>query len=307
MFRKISPAFLPALAAPILIGIGGLLLFAGAGRGSSSSGSSAQLAAQAYALAYAGDPSGDVPSCPSLMFFGVRGSGENGETDSRYGGYGKTIWSLKQDMQPIVHGMEPFPIGYPAIAVPVQQVLEVLFGSTFVQVVAAEELYTYETRYNASVTAGVAQLLTEYNVYERACRGHRVMFAGYSQGADVIYQAYKLLPPGQQQHVIMASFGDPHFDSYDTFVDQGSFTKGLLSILPYWWASDEVHTFPYSDGSHVHSWCLHGDGVCNYSFGNMVGALPPPPFSSSYPHYHYMDVYTAEAAQWAYGVWKNMA
>lgn len=101
---------------------------------------------------------------------------------------------------------------------------------------------------------------------------------------------------------ILANFGDPHFDSYDNFVDQGNFTRGLDSILPHWWLSDTVHTFPYSDGSHVHSWCLHGDGICNYSLGNMIGAL-----LGSYPHYHYMDKYTASAAKWAYGVWKSMS
>jgi hypothetical protein len=283
----------------IMIGIGALVLFAGTGRGSSRSGSNVQFTAQGFAQAYAGGPSGDAPSCPSLMFFGVRGSGEQG---SDHGGYGSTIWSLNQDMQGMVHGMQSFAIGYPAIAVPIQQIEEILFGNAFVAIAAAQQLFTYESRYNASVTAGVGQLLADYNAYERACRGGKVMFAGYSQGADVIYQAYKLLPRGQRQHVIMASFGDPHFNSYDTFVDQGNFTRGRLSILPYWWARDVVHTFPYSDGSHVHSWCLHGDGVCNYSFGNMVGGLLP-----SYPHYHYMDSYTAEAAKWAYDVWKNLA
>jgi hypothetical protein len=192
-------------------------------------------------------------------------------------------------------------IDYPAIDVPIRQffVAALPLGSPITHAIALYELGTYHRNYNNSVKAGVSSLLAAYNKYQRNCPGrHLVMFAGYSQGADVTVKAYDSLPRAKQAQIIMANFGDPHFNELDSDVDQGDFDHSLQAIMPHWWG-EIAHYFPYYDGSHVHSWCLNGDTICNYSWPNLRHCA-----TSACPHYHYVDTGdTSEAARWAYQTW----
>jgi hypothetical protein len=301
VLRKISSALLAVLAVLVIIGAGGFVVVGATGIGSSSSRSNAQLTGEDAAVAPSGTyPSGSVPpACPPLRFFGVRGSGEHVR-------YGNTIGSLDGLMRGLIPNMKDSWIDYPAVDVPFVDYIgwySTLRVSpnpwTQAAITAAHLVFTarlkgYQPRYDNSVTAGVGELLAEYNAYERKCSGHPVMFGGYSQGADVAAQAYDVLPRGARQHVILTLFGDPHFN------------PGLKAVmvgaeLPYL-RGDPPHSFLSADASHVRSWCLKGDPICNYSLTNLLGCGDP----WSCAHYHYMDAYTADAARWAYNAWKKL-
>jgi hypothetical protein len=296
VLKKTGSALMAVLGVLFIVGTGCFVVVAATGIGTSPSAFSAKLTGEAVAQnPYGTDPSGG-PACPPLRFFGVRGSGE-------HSGYGSTIGALESSLHGLIPAMSDSPIDYPAIDVPIQQFIDIAspLSSGITRLRAATKLRAYHSSYQHSVTAGVGSLLAAYNAYQRKCPGYPVMFAGYSQGADVTVQAYDLLPRAKKSRVIMANFGDPHFNQLDNFIDQGSFNHALQAIMPHFWG-EEPHFFPYFDRSHVHSWCLHGDTICNYSLANLIGCA-----SKACPHYHYMDQYTSDAARWAHQAWTQLS
>ena len=156
----------------------------------------------------------------------------------------------------------------------------------------------YHGSYTNSLTAGLGALLAAYNGYERKCPGSPVMFAGYSQGADVTTQAYDTLPSSAKAHVILVNFGDPHFDATENRVEHGPYSN-LPGILMYWWG-DPAHSFTASDSSHVGSWCAAGDLVCNWSWTNAATG------GVSVHEHEYPLQYTGLAASWAYNALKKL-
>jgi Cutinase len=247
-------------------------------------------------------PPTSIHGCPPLKFFGVRGTGE-------HSGYGPTIWSLEQDMKAKVPGMKAIAIDYPAIDIPLPTASEIAEASpaflgdeTGLALAAAQYGYTltrYHSGYYNSLTAGLGELLAQYNAYERKCPGTPVMFAGYSQGADVTTAAYEILRSSAKRHVILVNFGDPHFDEVENWVEHGGYSDKLQAILVHWWG-DPAHSFTSSDRSHVGSWCAAGDLVCNWSWANVLSG------GIGIHEHDYVSQYTGAAASWAYNAWKNL-
>ena len=102
-------------------------------------------------------------SCPSVKFFGVRGSGETDAYGIPIGAFAAEL-AYRLTQTGVSYGAEP--IDYPAIAVGY----------------AAQE---YGTAYTNSVTAEEKQLETALISFWHDCPGHKVILAGYSQGAHV--------------------------------------------------------------------------------------------------------------------------
>lgn len=242
-------------------------------------------------------PSGSSAGCPPLKFFGVRGSGE-------HRGYGSTIGPEEQELKKSLHAMAEDAINYPAIDVPIPDVIRyaysIINANAIGVAIAQYELDVYHSAYNNSVTAGVGSLLGAYNAYQRSCPGGPAVFAGYSQGADVVAQAYSALPAAKQRSVLVTLFGDPHFNPGERTIDQGNFNPSYKAILVSIWG-DAPHSFSTADNGTVRSWCLKGDAVCNFTLQGILGGL-----SSSFPHFHYMDSDTKLAAQWVYRSWRQL-
>ena len=133
-----------------------------------------------------------LPTCPSLQFFGVRGSGE---TTSDGDGYGTTVQGFEQTLATLVPGLSATPIDYPAVPV----------GYTGI-------LY-YKNTYKNSVAAGENALQTALIVFRSKCPRTYVMLAGYSQGAQVAGDVADTLTKAQRAHIAaVALFGDPRFN-----------------------------------------------------------------------------------------------
>jgi len=306
LIKKIGTALL-AMTLPLAAGS---FLLVASGLWPSTSAFHAQLSGEAVSAAVSGSPSGSdsappgiAPGCYPLQVFAVRGSGEHFE-------YGTTVGSFVARLKQLVPAMHATYVDYPAIDVPIGQFIRLVTGNAFTVVDAAEQLIAYHRDYQASVEAGEAELLAKFNAYNRHCNNYPVVFAGYSQGADVTTWAFNILTP--QYRIIMANFGDPHFNPYETTVnqgtyyqlnpaytdiDEGSYNPALQAILVHFWGDAPHHIQPGLGV--VHSWCVHGDPVCNYDVSNVLGCA-----TSACPHYHYMDSYTAAAARWAYQEWR---
>jgi Cutinase len=225
------------------------------------------------------DPSGSVPACPPLMFFGIRGSGESA---TQYGGYGQTIQSMKNYLQGLVPGMESESISYPAIAV-----------------LAWDNLYKID--YENSVSNGVATAMTDYVKFELTCPQTPIVLAGYSQGVDVAYQVASLLPEAARSHVIIVGFGDPHFNPGQSWADAGNYYKAFYGILVTVW-DEQPHMWPDSYAPHLRSWCLHGDDICNATGLRVATCL----VSCTHETGYISSGYTRDAASWAYDEWKKL-
>ncbi len=220
-------------------------------------------------------------TCPSLRMFGVRGSGEGPKDDQ---GYGATIWAFKTELQHWVGGVQSSAINYPAISV---------------------EWYNpwYRTSYNGSVIDGVVTLLNAYVDYEHQCPGGRVVFAGYSQGADVVNRVWHDLSSQEQSRVILVTFGDPHFNPREPWADNGTYNPKLQAVLVHFWRDPPV-SFPR--GSRVQEYCSDGDPVCNYSAAWGAACVVSLIDNQCLHITVYRDVYAADGAFWAYQQWQKM-
>ena len=289
MKNKIPTALL-ALTLPLCLAAALVVALATISGGSGSTLNAQLVAADAY-----GSPSGTP--CP-LGFFGIRGSGE-------HSGYGSTIGSMEASLHKLVPSVDASYINYPAINVPLPSIDDFLAPGPIGLAIYATQLITYHSAYNASVANGVHNLLSMYNNYESGCPGQPVVFAGYSQGADVATQVYDSLPQAARSHVILVLFGDPHFDPAQPWVDQGTYNPNLQAILVRFF-HDQPHSFAKSDSSHVETWCDNGDVVCNFSWSNAFDCalLLPANYCLHEFIYSYSDA-TSLAAWWAYNVWKK--
>lgn len=229
--------------------------------------------------------SGSSSACPSLKFFGVRGSGEKAND---HGGYGSTIADVNKYLGLLVgDGLSSTAIDYPAISVQWWNP-------------------NYKPDYNYSVSVGVLHLVTKFYAFKARCPQTDVVFAGYSQGVDVVVQTFNMLSKADQARVFTVGLGDPHFNPKQTWIDEGPFNPKLQAILVHFWG-DQPHSFPRSDAGHVHSWCAYGDPICNYDASNLSTCIPLLPIHDCV-HQQYANYgYTFDAAYWAYGAWKSAA
>jgi hypothetical protein len=211
-------------------------------------------------------------TCPSIKFFGVRGSGE---TDA----YGIPIGAFAAELAYRLHqagvSYSAEPIDYPAIAV----------------LYAAQE---YGTAYKNSVTSGENQLETALILFWHDCPGHKVILAGYSQGAHVVGDIADNLKPGYRKLVAaVALFGDPRFNPDQRQVDVGTYQHyyGVYEFYAH------PRVVPGDLYGKFRSVCSVGDPVCNFTSGNLTACAIQ---GTSCPHLQY-NGWARTEADWAAG------
>lgn len=242
--------------------------------------------------ASASTPSTDRPlvmlpagvSCPAIMVYAIRGSGEKLSDDH---GAGSQLWPVYQQL---VKEYGARHVGLEANAYPAVPVTDPW--------VHLPDLWYLLHDYKPSVNRGVADAVADIKGYARKChRGdHALVIAGYSQGADVARRALARINPtqtfsvGMRVSLSVLLFGDPNFNPaerdlppYDGTADeQGSFQsrEGVGR-----WADRQLHAMPVaprlSFWYNLRSWCYHGDPVCQ------VGGL-------------HFEVHSRYAARYAY-------
>jgi hypothetical protein len=117
----------------------------------------------------------------------------------------------------------------------------------------------------------------------------------------VAYQVASLLPEAAQSRVIIAAFGDPHFNPGQAWADAGNFYHTLYGVLVTVW-DEQPHIWPDSYAPHLRSWCLHGDDICNAT-GLRFGTCG---VSCTHETGYISSGYTRDAASWAYQQWKKL-
>jgi hypothetical protein len=225
-----------------------------------------------------------LPTCPSLQFFGVRGSGE---TASDGDGYGTTVQGFEQTLATLVPGLSATPIDYPAVPV----------GYTGI-------LY-YKNTYKNSVAAGENALQTALIVFRSKCPRTYVMLAGYSQGAQVAGDVADTLTKAQRAHIAaVALFGDPRFNPRQTQVDVSGLGYNPKLEGIYQFANKQMRQVPPDLVPRLHSYCLEGDPICNYK---LQYALTCKLSSSLCTHLFYQELgYPSDAAKGAAGLLKTL-
>jgi hypothetical protein len=161
--------------------------------------------------------------------------------------------------------------------------------------------------YNASESDGVNKLnLTLASYFLRTTCTAPVILAGYSQGAEVVMDAYNALAPQYKRRVAaIALFGDPLFNQRAS-IDVGTFSqrtsgRGALGVRP----------LPSPDlVSKTRSYCLFQDPICNMgtntieSITDLLQCHGPNDQATQVtcPHLHYRSEsgYTAQAADFIY-------
>lgn len=188
-------------------------------------------------------------ACPRIQIFGVRGSGE---TVTDYSGYGRTVYTVIQQVKGLIgaDAVGRTRIDYPAIKVnPWDR--------------------TYPLKYKLSVDAGKTALKSAIDVFlaGRCNELTDIVLIGYSQGAQVAGDVYQALAPDQRSRVIAVTLiGDPRFKGSGAeppnFGDYSSSLNGVLDSV------GAPRVFASTQYSWVRSYCVKGDPVCNFSLTN---------------------------------------
>jgi hypothetical protein len=222
-------------------------------------------------------------SCPTLQFFGVRGSGEQAA-------FGLTVGNLAAKLAYNVSQMgitmRPTPIEYQAVPV--------LYDGPF----------WYSTTYQNSELEGEAALQTALLTFWNHCSKTYVVLAGYSQGAHVVGNVVEQMsrsPADLKRIAAVVLFGDPKFNPktasldccskyYPYSKDIGIYSRAkrlATGIL-------ELRSLPSKVTAK--SYCTSGDPICNATYSNTVGCLT---FPDLCPHIKYVErKYTDDAAWW---------
>lgn len=186
--------------------------------------------------------------CPDWAFISARGSGQNFPQMEKYAGglgsRGRSTWRKAQDLS----GLTTYE--FPAIAVDYEAVGVKIEPGDIPSV------------YNGSVDLGVTE--TQIAILETLndCANTRLVLFGFSQGAQVIGDAYAALSPAAAERVALVVLladpkytpGDPAVDFYPTALD-GHGVKGRRDM------------FFASPATVIQSWCWGPDAVCQGSAG----------------------------------------
>jgi hypothetical protein len=219
------------------------------------------------------------PPCPRVQIYGVRGSrasaSDVSDTDTETSQFAKKVEGQ-------IPGVNFTPIGYPAI--PVGDGGSVQYGGNYI----------------TSVNKGYEALSGELSKLQSACPNTKVILVGYSQGAQVAGDVYESLGAAGQKRIILVMFGDPLFNPVQSRVDlpqsgQWKYNPSLRGIYQFY--SPQMHLVPTVSVQNMHSYCLKGDPVCNYSKTNLVSCIRK---LGACPHLRYAnDGWTVAAANWA--------
>lgn len=187
----------------------------------------------------------DQYACTPFTFMSARGSGQNSPTTGWEDGLGDRGMRVSNSIRSTLNVGQSF-----------VSVYAVNYPATRVDTV--DGLLQYEQ----SVAAGVTGLTAQTDAVLRACPRTRILWFGYSQGADVVASAWQSsLTPLERSAIVRVSlFGDPRFNPQDTSVApsaQNATFRGPLG------ARD-----PFNSNKVV-SWCAETDVVCQGSPTNI--------------------------------------
>ena len=215
---------------------------------------------------------------PSVMFLGVRGSGETA-SDGNGTGLGNTVYDtwLKFSQQVPSAGMRA--IDYPAI------------GVNFWDPSA------YAVNYVNSVAAGKSALVSYLTLINTSCPSTTFVLAGYSQGAQVVADVLQQMGGTAAAKIVgVALFGDPRFRGSQSATDRGTYSPKLNGV---WQSVGTLRTFTKAETAVARSYCTKHDPVCNYTYFNAQNCVPPLIGPSTCVHLEYAKLgYTAAAASW---------
>jgi hypothetical protein len=227
-------------------------------------------------------PSAAFASCPSVQFFGVRGSGE-------HSGFGATIGPVLATLNSSgISNIGNQHIDYWALDADVN---------------AFEPKYLSD--YVKSVDQGVQVLHDDIASFRNRCRNTPLLLAGYSQGAEVVddwllSEVPKYGNNGGSNVIGVALLGDPRFNPALP-EDKGSYNTRLGGVSPWqfsWWDplnpfasppkpfGTRVSGYPSSDFSLLESFCANHDPICNTIRGAAVIGCG----DSTCAHLHYMNL-----------------
>lgn len=207
------------------------------------------LLVSAYAQGRLVERFGAFLDCPSLVFVAARGSGQNGySTEDFAKGLGdraaRVVAVLRRSLGRSERTLPAIAIDYPAIAV----------RPAAGQVAAGD----YPSLYDDSVSQGTSAAVSQIVRAMRACPRSRFVLFGYSQGAQVMGDAYaRLSGTSRRQVARLVLFADATWRGGDPRVlyrpaalpSDGRGIKGRRPLFP---PSSTV----------IESWCWSQDAVC---------------------------------------------
>jgi cutinase len=186
-----------------------------------------------------------MTGCPTLIFYGVRGSGE--AFDDGTLALGPTLYSLYRNLadeyeQGFVGAVAN---GYRAVPVKSYKVV------------------TYTT----SVAEGVASMTADLPALSTRCPDSYFVVAGYSQGADVVRRALPDLDSATRGRISRVQlFGDPNWRPNEPGIQEsGDFGATDTGIATKVSKLRRLPALPTDLGSRVQSWCHAADPICQGS------------------------------------------
>jgi Cutinase len=192
------------------------------------------------------------PACPVIGVIGSRGSGESEGSSAWDLGLGQPshvfALALGRYIPDVQYTMNP-PPGYPAV------------GATTV--------VTHTQEYLDSVHSGAAQLLALTKAEVKACPSTRIIWSGYSQGAELTGDAFlkALKTPALAAHIwAVVLFGDPLYNHLDpgtqiAYLQSDLAQNGILTE-PGPLHVGAPHSYPKQADSRVFSFCSSKDPIC---------------------------------------------
>ena len=187
--------------------------------------------------------------CPTMVFIAARGSGQNQFVSGAYGkglgSRGERLWTrLVAGFGTSVANLPAIPVDYPAIAVGVGPGGVIQPGNN-------------PTSYRHSVDAGIADAKSTVVRSLIACPDIDVIMFGYSQGSQVIGDAYTQLPPVARSHIVrVILFADPLYRSGDEAI------RYLPAELDHHGIKGARPFMPSGGATVVESWCSDTDVIC---------------------------------------------
>jgi cutinase/WD40 repeat protein len=222
----------------------------------------------------AGGPPITTMACPAAQMIAVRGSRANLQDTSVTD---KETLAVKDGVQTRFSGLGFEAIPYSAIPVG--------YGRE-----------QYGGNYISSIEDGETALQRVLGSFLAACPHTYVVLVGYSQGAQVVSDVYLSLGQASQSHIVLATFGNPIFNSGQSRADQGSYQGNLNGIFQFISGAGGLMDVPTQFIKNVHNYCTAGDPVCNYSKRNLAFCAAN---VNACPHVHYVNLgWTADAASW---------
>jgi hypothetical protein len=221
--------------------------------------------------------------CGTAKFFGLRGSGEQAWDGE---GMGTTVDSLKNSLTHLIPGLRFEAVDYPAVAVQWWDP-------------------KYPANYVDSEITGVDALLQAYRTFVANCPHTYAFWAGFSQGAEAVGDAYDDLTTTEKAQIAgVLEFGNPVFNPNQPLVDEGDYNPNRAGILLQISFSPQVVTGKWR--TYVRSYCTKGDPVCGYAL-KAAAACNPATIQATCSHLKYVQLgWVGKAAQWAFGHWQRL-